>query len=185
MRYWLAAIAIIIAIAVLATASWIRRGFSARDQPSVLEQFVARSVRRLAIPANASATTNPVPLTKEMLADARAHFANHCAICHANDGSGNAEIGRNLYPKPPDMRSLKTQELTDGELFYIIENGVRLTGMPAWGRRHEGTTDSWKLVHFIRHLKELTPAEIREMERLNPKGPDERQGSEPSHSHTY
>ena len=63
----------------------------------------------------------------------RAHFADHCASCHGNDGRGNTEMGRNLYPKAPDMRQSGTQHLSDGELYWIIENGVRLTGMPAWG----------------------------------------------------
>ncbi len=42
-------------------------------------------------------------------------------------------MGRNMYPPAPDMRLAETQQMTDGELFYIIQNGVRLTGMPAWG----------------------------------------------------
>ncbi len=107
------------------------------------------------------------------MAEARAHFADHCAICHANNGSGNTEIGRNLYPKPPDMRSPQTQNLTDGELYYTIHNGIRLTGMPAWGTEKDEAT--WKLVLFIRHLPQLTREEEREMESLNPKGPGEKQ----------
>jgi hypothetical protein len=70
------------------------------------------------------------------------------------------------------MRRPPTQELTDGELFHIIENGVRLTGMPAWGG--PGTAEgSWHLVHFIRHLPRLTDDERAQMEKLNPKSPDE------------
>ena len=104
----------------------------------------------------------------------KAHFANHCALCHANDGSGRTEIGQNLYPKAPDMRLPGTQQLTDGELFSIIHNGIRLTGMPAWGNADEkADEDSWKLVHFIRRLKDLTPEEIKEMEGMNPKSPAE------------
>ena len=85
-------------------------------------------------------------------------------------------MGEGLYPKPPDLRMPDTQNLTDGELFWIIENGVRFTGMPAFGNGggHEGMLDSWKLVHFIRHLPHLSAAERLEMERYNPKGPDDR-----------
>jgi hypothetical protein len=72
------------------------------------------------------------------------------------------------------MRLANTQDLTDGELFYIIQNGIRLTGMPSWG---SGTArdeqDSWKLVRFIRHLPKLSPEEEREMETLNPRSPEE------------
>jgi mono/diheme cytochrome c family protein len=66
------------------------------------------------------------------------------------------------------MRARGTQELTDGELFYIIENGVRLTGMPAWGGAGK-PEESWKLVHFIRHLPRISPEELAEMERMNPR----------------
>ena len=100
-----------------------------------------------------------------------AHFADHCAFCHANDGSGSSEIGRGLYPKPPDMRAAATQGLTDGELFYIIENGVRFTGMPAFGTGKEdaaGEKLAWQLVLFIRHLPRITDEEISRMKQLNP-----------------
>lgn len=70
------------------------------------------------------------------------------------------------------MRLTNTQSLTDGELFSIIEHGIRLTGMPAWGNgTPEGERDSWALVHFVRRLPKLTPDEIERMESLNPKTP--------------
>lgn len=66
------------------------------------------------------------------------------------------------------MRGERTQRLTDGELYYIIHNGIRWTGMPAWGDENNDQ-DSWKLVLFVRHLPHLKQDEIREMERFNPK----------------
>jgi mono/diheme cytochrome c family protein len=165
---------LLLAVVAVAGYTWVHHGFSARDRPSAIEVFVARRVRKLSAPSGAVTARNPVTLTPDVLADARAHFADHCAICHANDGSGETAIGRNLYPKAPDMRLPDTQSLTDGELFYIIHNGIRLTGMPAWGGDDErADEDSWKLAHFIRHLPHVTADEIREMESLNPKGPAE------------
>ena len=84
-------------------------------------------------------------------------------------------FGKGLYPKPPDMRKAETQNKSDGELYYIIENGVRLSGMPAFGE-HPGTndTDTWKLVVFIRHLPALSVQESTEMNALNPKTEEER-----------
>jgi hypothetical protein len=61
------------------------------------------------------------------LREARAHFADHCAICHANNGNGQTPIGRNVYPKAPDLRASDTQTMSDGELFYVIRNGIRFT----------------------------------------------------------
>ena len=151
----------------------LRHGFSARDNPSWLETIAARTARGAAVPANARWMKNPIPNTPDNLAKARAHWADHCATCHANNGSGDTEIGRNLYPKAPDMRQPATQNLTDGEIYYTINNGVRLTGMPAWGQAGENDEDSWRLVHFIRHLPRLTPEEEQEMKKLNPKSPEE------------
>jgi mono/diheme cytochrome c family protein len=149
-------------------------GFSARAQPTILESMAARQARALALPGAAKQRVNPVAESPEVLADARAHWADHCAACHSNNGSGEAEMGKHMYPPAPDMRKADTQNLTDGELFYIIQNGIRLTGMPSWG---SGTShdekDSWKLVRFIRHLPKLTAEEEKEMEAANPKSPDE------------
>jgi hypothetical protein len=102
------------------------------------------------------------------------HWADHCASCHANDGSGETSMGQGLYPRVPDMRLAATQDLTDGELFYIIENGIKLTGMPAWTTgTPEGEESSWHLVNFIRHLRDLSEEELAEMADLNPRGPEE------------
>ena len=98
------------------------------------------------------------------MAEARDHFADHCAQCHANDGSGQTQINAGLYPPAPDMREEGTQKLTDGELLYIIKNGIRFTGMPGWGGEGE---ENWKLVLFIRHLPDLTPSEIELMREIN------------------
>ena len=154
---------------------WIgSRGISARAEPGAIETAVARTMRRLAIPRGERDRQNPVQSTAEVIAAGMSHYADHCAACHANDGSGETEIGLGMYPKPPDMRKDATQTLTDGELFYIIENGVRLTGMPAWGAgTHESAEETWHLVHFIRQLPRLTPDQLDEMKALNPRPPAE------------
>jgi mono/diheme cytochrome c family protein len=165
----------LVGLVVAIAASFLHDGLSSRATPTNFEIMVARNARHLAIPSNARLAQNPLLDSPEDLRDARLHFADHCAICHANDGGGQTVIGGSLYPKPPDLRLPETQDLADGELFWIIENGVRFTGMPAFsnGGEHGGMQGSWKLVHFIRHLPHLTAAERIEMERYNPKGPDD------------
>lgn len=131
-------------------------GVSARAEPGGIETFLAGNVRNLAIGRRARALQNPIERSSDIIAAGRAHFADHCASCHANDGRGDTAMGQGLFPKPPDMRLARTQDLTDGELFYIIENGIRFTGMPGWGTGEEsGESASWHLVHFIRHLPDL------------------------------
>lgn len=162
-------------LGIAGAASILHDGLSARAKPTPLEAMIAREARHLAMPSNAHDARNPLSASDENLHEARMHFADHCATCHANDGSGTTMIGQGLYPKPPDLRLPETQKLSDGELFWIIENGVRFTGMPAFGGHHSPQDDSWKLVLFIRHLPQLAAEERIEMERNNPKGPDERE----------
>ena len=165
---WLIALAAVVAGAI--AYSVIRRGLSAHDEPSRAEEIVAGAMRQWATPHAVRDRTNPLQPTAEVLDQALAHFADHCATCHANNGSGDTSIGRGLYPRAPDMRRGATQSLTDGELFSIIEHGIRLTGMPAWGNgTPEGERESWALVHFVRRLPKLTDDEIERMEALNPK----------------
>jgi mono/diheme cytochrome c family protein len=167
----------LIVVVLLAIGLWVSglapRCCGARLAPSPTEEFLARFVRRWSLPAGASHARNPFAASPEIFREASRHFADHCASCHANDGSGNTEIGRNLYPPAPDMRLAPTQQLSDGELYYIIHNGVRWTGMPAWGVGDDDP-DSWKLVLFVRHLPNLTPAELHDMESFNPRSESER-----------
>ncbi len=167
---------IVIALAAVGLGAWaVRRagGFSTRASPTGVERVIARAARRLAVPSGAREQRNPVPFGDDVWVEARAHFADHCAACHANDGSGRTETGEHLYPPAPDMRRPDTQRLSDGELYWIIENGVRLTGMPAWGAGGDNDVDTWKLVHFIRRLDRLTPDDLRQMQALNPRSPAE------------
>lgn len=149
-----------------------RHGLSARAEPSGLETAVALRLRHLSIPADQRARTNPLQATAGNVRDGMEHFADHCALCHANTGAGDTPIGRGLYPHPPILREARTQSLTDGEMFSIIQNGIRFTGMPAFGDSEHTEEDSWKCVLFIRHLPKQTPQEIAAMEKLNPRAPD-------------
>jgi mono/diheme cytochrome c family protein len=169
---WIAFLAILLAAGVMLFLQG--RGVSARPQPSAIEKRGALFMRGWMTPSRYKGLKNPVTATEENFASARDHFADHCASCHGNDGSGNTEMGRNLYPKAPDMRAARTQGLSDGELFYIIENGVMLTGMPAWSTgTPEGEKASWELVHFIRRMPKLTADDLEAMKKMNPVSPSE------------
>ena len=168
---------LLLLLGLAAALSFLHDGLSARARPTALEAAVANVMRKLAMPSRARSAANPVADSPEVQREARLHFADHCAVCHGNDGGGDTPLGRGLYPKPPDLRGSLTQNRSDGEIFWIIENGVRLTGMPAFGGSdsHGTAEDSWKLVRFIRHLPALSTEERVEMEKYNPKGPEDRQ----------
>jgi mono/diheme cytochrome c family protein len=178
MRLLLRALLVIVALLVVAAATvllYVRMtGLTAKATPPPLEASAARLVRSLAIPDAVRMRRNPVPPSDAVLAEALAHYADHCASCHGTDGSGDTEMGRGLYPPAPDMRLATTQNLTDGELFSIIENGVRFTGMPGWSTgTAAGETSTWHLVHLIRHLPTMTPDEIAGVDHMRPRSPAE------------
>ena len=179
MKKWLK-IGLVFVVIVVALALWFLPGtFSAKQKPSDLETKLARLARHLATPSEWTDAKNPVPFSPDVLAEARHHFADHCAMCHANDGSGKTKMGPNFNPPVPDLRGEYVQSLSDGEIFYVIHFGIRLTGMPAWGEGDpEKDTESWQLVHFIRHLPQITPEEIAEMKTFNPMTPAEREEQE-------
>ena len=169
------AISALLLVAALAGGFWlyIQRGFSTRTPPGALEAWAANHMREWSVPARYQVMRNPVECSSLPLRQAMAHWADHCATCHANNGDGATMLGKTMYPRPPDMRQAKTQDQTDGEIYYTIKNGVRLTGMPAFGEPGDNDSDSWKLVCFVRHLPELTSAEAAEMKMLNAKTPEE------------
>lgn len=154
-------------ILVVGLGAWLilQRGFSAREEPSRLEAWLASNARRLATPSDARSLENPFAATQDNIAEAQRHFVEHCSACHGLDGSGNTTFGRNMYPKAPDLRVHETQSLTDGELYYIISNGVRFTGMPGFGG-DESSEEIWKLVLFVRRLPELSAEEMEAMKKL-------------------
>src|ERR1700751_315404 len=129
MKLWKLVLLTVVAVIVSATiyaAVLVRRGFSAREPPSWIEAFAANIAKSLAVPATYR-MKSPYAPTAENLREGEEHFADHCASCHGNDGSGDTLFGKGLYPKPPDLRSADTQSKSDGELYYTIVNGVRLS----------------------------------------------------------
>jgi mono/diheme cytochrome c family protein len=165
----------VVSLGIVGAFGWVgyqlfTTGFSAKTEPHALEVWMARQIRHLAIPIEKRNTQNPIPLSPDVMKESLAHFADHCATCHANDGSGQTPIGKNVYPKAPDLRLADIQSMSDGEIFWVIHHGIRFTAMPAWGEGDPAQDKaSWKLVHFIRHLPQLTPEELDQMKALNPK----------------
>jgi len=152
---------LLLAIAAATVAFVVVRGggLSAGTEPGRLERSVAARLVRLAIPAEADRQQNPVGGEAAVWREARAHYLDHCAVCHGRDAKGT-EMGANMYPKVPDLTSTQVQRRSDGALFYIIQNGIRWTGMPAWKDEHSAE-DTWKLVAFIRKAPTLTEADMK------------------------
>src|SRR5271169_2074621 len=171
MKPWKVVSLILVVLAVAAAGYGlilVRRGFSALATPSAVEEFAATTARKLAVPSTYRQLRNPIAPSTENIRGGMEHFSFHCSPCHSNDGGGQTIYGKGFYPKPPDLRAAGTQNKSDGELYYTIENGVRLSGMPAFSGTHT-VPQTWRLVLFIRHLPQVTAGELNEMKRLDPK----------------
>src|ERR1700728_3697040 len=171
MKPWKVVSLILFALAVSAAGYGlilVRRGFSALATPSAIEELAATTARKLAVPSAYRQLRNPIMPSTANIRAGMEHFSDHCAACHSDDGGGHTVFGKGLYPKPPDLRAAATQNKSDGELYYTIDNGVRLSGMPAFSEAHTAA-QTWRLVLFIRHLPQISPKELNEMKALNPK----------------
>jgi mono/diheme cytochrome c family protein len=127
------------------------QGCSAGKQPSQGETSLADAAKDVAIPLEAGKMNNPLPETSEVVSQGREVFLGSCAQCHGADARGDSDLGRNMTPPAMDLTSAHVQHWSDAELFWIIQNGVRLTGMPAW-KSSISDNDTWKLARFIHNL---------------------------------
>src|SRR5579864_6285480 len=152
-------VVVVFVLVVLAGAlyEWITPGLSsARTQPSQIEKSVATFLLHQSVPAEAKARTNPLGSDPAEIAAGRDQFKQKCELCHAYEGSGATQIGAGEYPRPPPLRT-NLVSMSDGEIFYHIRNGIRNTGMPAWGMPDR---EIWQIVTYLRHLPKvasLTP----------------------------
>jgi mono/diheme cytochrome c family protein len=160
---------LLVLVAVVAAVLVARRGLAADEEPGRLERTIAAQLVRLSIPAEAEQQVNPLASQPDTWKDAVEHYRDHCAACHGRDGKGDTEIGRNMYPRVPDLTSAEVQNRSDGALFHIIQNGVRWTGMPAWREEHS-PDDTWKLVAFLRKAPTLTEADLSSHEPVATSG---------------
>ena len=133
------------------------QGCTADKHPSQEETTLANAAKDVAIPLEAGKKKNPLPETDEVVSQAQEVFLGSCAQCHGADGHGDTNIGRNMAPPAMDLSSSHVQHWSDAELFWIIQNGVRLTGMPAW-QSSISDNDTWKLARFIHNLPRLDAA---------------------------
>jgi mono/diheme cytochrome c family protein len=133
------------------------QGCSANKQPSQDETSLANAAKDVTIPLEAGKKQNPLPETSEVVSQGQEVFLGSCAQCHGADGRGDSALGHSMNPPAMDLSSVHVQHWSDAELFWIVQNGVSLTGMPAW---HSSISDddTWKLARFIHKLPSLGAA---------------------------
>jgi mono/diheme cytochrome c family protein len=157
-----AALVGVIAAGIVALAMW-SHGFNSRAQPPDMEANVAMSVHDSAIPGRYETMKNPLDPGSIDLVAAGADYEKHCADCHGDTGDGKTKFNGIMYPRPANLLSDDAREMSDGELYFVINQGIRYTGMPAFGKPGDDDAQAWKMDAYIRHLPKLTPAEEQQV----------------------
>jgi len=157
------------AAAILYTGSF---NTSAEKPPSRMEKKIATFALNKSVEHRAPNRTNPLPATPENLRRGLAHFRENCVLCHGAPGVDPGEIGQGLNPGAPDLTLPRVQARTDGQLFWLVDEGIKMTGMPAFGPTHD-ENEIWKIVAFLRHLPEITPEETAQLKRGREEEEDE------------
>ena len=159
-----AAIALAGVVTVLVTFGVLwHEGFGSRPEPSNLEASIAMKAYDSSTPERYEKMQNPLSAHGVDLIEAGGHYEEHCAVCHGDDGSGKPKFHGIMYPRPTDLLSPDTQEMSDGELYWVIKNGVRWSGMPAFGKPGESDEHAWKMVAYVRHLPKLNQMELQQV----------------------
>jgi mono/diheme cytochrome c family protein len=136
---------------------------------SKTEEGLARFALNRAVARRAPKSPSPVGSSPEVLRVGMAHYRENCLGCHGAPGVDAAEYGQGLNPPAPDLTLPRVQKRSDGELYWITANGIRMTGMPAFSPTHK-EEELWKIVAFLRHLPELTPEEEKELAAMGVSG---------------
>ncbi|MGH9683385.1 MAG: c-type cytochrome [Candidatus Acidiferrales bacterium] len=152
---------IVLTLVVIVVAGWLvaQTGyvdFRADQRPSALETKVAMKAVDASTDRHASKASNPIPVNEENLVAGAKLYLNNCAACHGVPSNPYSEFGRSFNPPVPQFFK-NPPDMSDNENFYIVQHGIRWTGMPAWDHTLN-TTQTWQVVTFLSSIGKLPPA---------------------------
>jgi ribosomal protein L7/L12/mono/diheme cytochrome c family protein len=125
--------------------------------PSELEAHIVNYLKTLKIPEAAPPAT-PVEHSDENLFEGAEHYNHHCAVCHDLEGDADSDFAKAFNPPVANLASEEVQRYSDGQLKWIVDNGIRFTGMPGWKSIIDEAAQ-WKIVYYMRALADSEKAE--------------------------
>jgi mono/diheme cytochrome c family protein len=154
MKRWILAVLIALALAaVVVIVGLTQIRLDALQEPGQVETFLATIVKHLLVRRSSREGIPPAPTNlQESIAEGDKLYATDCSMCHGPDGHTPSDSGRWMHPRASDLTSPVVQRYSDRELFWIVKNGIRLSGMPAFGRV-ESDEHIWNLVHYLRTMQ--------------------------------
>jgi len=169
---------LVVAAAAAVLAASGTYNFAAVNPPGKVETRLATFALNKSVAKRAPAGKNPVAASPELLRQGLAHYKENCVVCHGAPGVDVSELGQGLNPPAPDLTLPRVQARPDGQIFWIVSNGIRMTGMPAFSPTHK-QDEIWQIVAFVRHLEEITPAEQQVLKAGSEEEEHHREGEEP------
>ena len=160
MKRWILVVLIALALAAVAViVGFTQIKLEALEEPGQVETFLATRVKHLLIHRSSREGIPTAPTNVQAsVEEGRKLYATDCSMCHGSDGHSPTDFGRWMYPRASDLTSSLVQNYSDRELFWIVKNGIRLSGMPAFGRV-ESDEHIWDLVRYVRTLRGTAPEE--------------------------
>jgi thiosulfate dehydrogenase len=152
-------------VALILVGMWcLWRGcvdFSADYQPSFLERKLATAAVDASTDRHAPNVKNPISPTEENLVAGAKIYLNHCAGCHGLPSNADSQFARSFNPTVPGFFK-EAPDMPENQNFFIIEHGIRWTGMPAWNKTLNDA-EAWQVVTFLSRIPQLPPAALKEL----------------------
>jgi mono/diheme cytochrome c family protein len=154
MKRWVFIVLVVIGLgAVVVIVGFAQIKLDALHEPGDLETALATQAKYILIRRSSRDGIPPVPTNLQAsIEEGDKLFGTECAACHGLDGHKPTDAGRWMYPRAADLTSPEVQQYSDREMFWIVKNGIRLSGMPAFGRV-ESDEHIWNLAHYVRTLR--------------------------------
>jgi len=163
-------IVVTLAVGVIAAFALVKSGLvpaNADSTPGSLETWVARTSLNATLSRSAPKEENPVPLTDENLLKGVQLFGRNCSVCHgsASGAASASPIAKGLYQRPPQLAADGVEDDPEGQTFWKVKHGIRLTGMPSFA---SALTDEeiWTLALFLKHMDKLPPTVQRDWQQV-------------------
>jgi thiosulfate dehydrogenase len=158
MRRFLLGFAAAIVLLLLAGFVWVRLGFvdPRADVPeSALERRVAMPSLDASLDRHAPEARNPATATEINLVAGMKIYQDNCAGCHGDIHQPHAVFGEGFYPHVPQFME-EAPDMPENQNFYVIQHGIRLSGMPAW-KSSLNEQEMWQVTTFLSHMNKLPP----------------------------
>lgn len=171
MKKILSTLVILIFIGVLAGVSFAYSGLfnvaTSWEDPGLLRWLLV-TTREYSIERRAESITAPELNSTKQIENGYRGYRDMCVICHTLPGTEPSPVAQGLNPEPPDLAD-EADHMSASELFWATKNGIRMTGMPAWGPTHSDK-ELWDVIAFIKAMPGLSKADYRALEQQTSQG---------------